>query len=181
MYFSIKSNFLSICVLSIKGAVLYKTLHQWWNVMNMSHRRNLSWIYSFTAKYLDTSVNINVLFHCVSYTWVQISHWVWDNQVITCCSALFLITGCFSKEKILTGTKSLNMIRGEITETNPPASLLKSVLQSCGALCWQQLSLTSCPVQNQIKPSQVSPTATPEPDFVEKVNKLTSEILNLQL
>lgn len=179
MYFSIKSNFLSICVLSIKGAVLYKLYisdEMWWS---WDQRRNLSWIYSFTAKYLDTLVNVNVLFHCVSYTWVQISHWVWDNQVITCCSALFLITGCFSKEKILTGTKSLNMIRGEITKTNPPAPLLKSVLQSCGALCWQQLSLTSCPVQNQIKPSLVSPTATPEPDFVEKVNKLTSESFKL--
>lgn len=174
-----------MCVKSIKGAVLYKLYisdEMWWiwvtggTWAEFKVLQQSIWILQSTS---TSCFTVWVTPECRSHTESESikSSPAWTT--ITCCSALFLITGCFSKEKILTGTKSLNMIRGEITETNPPAPLLKSVLQSCGALCWQQLSLTSCPVQNQIKPSQVSPTATPEPDFVQKVNKLTSESFKL--
>lgn len=125
MYFSIKSNFLSICVLSIKGAVLYKTLHQWWNVMIMRSEEepelNLKF-YSKVSGYFSQHqrpvFTVWVTPECRSHTESESikSSPAWTT--ITCCSALFLITGCFSKEKILTGTKSLNMIRHDQRRNN---------------------------------------------------------------
>lgn len=124
MYFSIKSNFLSICVLSIKGAVLYKLYisdEMWWiwvtggTWAEFKVLQQSIWILQSTS---TSCFTVWVTPECRSHTESESikSSPAWTT--ITCCSALFLITGCFSKEKILTGTKSLNMIRHDQRRNN---------------------------------------------------------------